>query len=191
MKKLLALLALAAFAFAFAPAASARAQDDDHGKHKSWYKHGDDDDDDGYRHDNGKHKAGTSITTVASTTIGIMMASAFAPATTIRAAVTGTFGASLSSAASIRARGTSFSTTNPIGSSRPTTFLAAATGNGIATASMCMTTTAILAGTCCSIRASAVPFTSSSSACSRALTRFVQIERGTILRAPFSCSATG
>src|SRR5207249_7266172 len=110
-------------------------------------------------------KAGTSITVVATTTIGIMMASAFAPATTIRAAVTRTFGTSLSSAASIRARGTSFSTTNPIGSSRPTTFLAVATGNGIATASMSMMTTCILAGMCCSIRASAAQFTSSSSAC--------------------------
>ena len=54
---------------------------------------------------------------------------------------------------------TSFSTTNPIGWSRHTTFLAAATGNGIAIASLFMTTTAIPAGTSSSIRASAAPFT--------------------------------
>ncbi|MBA0084903.1 MAG: hypothetical protein HRJ53_07905 [Acidobacteria bacterium Pan2503] len=142
MKKLLALLALAAFVFPYAPAAAAGAQDDDHGRHRGWYKRGDDDDDKGYRHDNGKHKGwyrhhdrgydswdynGERIHHGHYNPYGrypyVVM--------------------SLSSAASIRARGTSFSTTNPIGSSRPTTLRAAATGN--ATASTSMTTTTILA----------------------------------------------
>jgi len=169
MKKLLPFLALAASVFAFPPAVSARPQDDDHGKHKGRYKHGDDDDDDGYRHDNGKHKGWYKHHDLI-TTIGITMASAFAPAPTIHSAVTRTFVTSLSSAASIRARGISFSTTSQIGSSRRTTFLVAATGNGTVTASTSITTTTIPAGTCSSIRASAALFTSSSSACSGALT---------------------
>ncbi len=170
MKKLLALLALAAFAFAFAPAASARAQDDDHANTRAGTSTAMTMMTTATGMTTASTKAGTSITTVTTTTIGITKASTFVPAATIRVADTRTFVTSLWSAASIRARGTLFSTTNPIGSSRPTTFLAAAIGNGIATASMSMTTTSILAGTCSSIRASAAPFTSSSSACSHALT---------------------
>jgi len=154
MKKLLAMLVFAGFLFAAAPAAL-RAQDDDHGRHRGWYKHGDDDDDQGDRHDNGWHKGWYKHHDRDDWDDD---GGAFA--TTIRVAVTRMSATSLLSAASIRARGISFCTTIPIGSSRPTTFLAAATGNGIATASMSMTTTAILAGTCSSILDSAAPFTS-------------------------------